>query len=239
MNKFKLLFGINKDETKKTCILTPILTREIRQVFNLPILKKGKLYKCADTDNFTLIRTGIGAPFVGDAVLYLADTPCENLILFGSCGLTAKSGQLDIGQLLLPKESLQLESFSACLTVSDPEIKNYSFDQYLLNKMLDYFPGHGLQTVRSATIGSLAMEEKLLERLLKKQVKTIDMEASAFFSAAELLKKKALALFYSTDIIQDRPLYQDLTPAEKERVRKAESKGAELLLTFTKLLSTS
>ena len=87
MSNFETLFGLKENQLKSTCILTPFLTKGMLESFNVNEIIKGSPYSCANSDTFTLIKTNVGAPFVGDAVLNLKDTYCSNIILFVLVGL--------------------------------------------------------------------------------------------------------------------------------------------------------
>ena len=102
MTKFETLFGIKESEIKNTCVLVPILPKSVLSLFEIKGLSRGKIYSSGNAENFTLINTGISALFAGDAALYLANTGCKNIILFGSCGLVRSSGNMTIGSLVAP-----------------------------------------------------------------------------------------------------------------------------------------
>ena len=53
--------------------------------FGINKFHKGKPYGSGLQEHFTLIYTGMGSTLLGDAVMYLKDSPCQNLILFGAC----------------------------------------------------------------------------------------------------------------------------------------------------------
>lgn len=58
-------------------------------------------------------------------------------------------------------------------------------------------------------MSSLKLEEDRHEWLIQQGVDVVDMECSAFFSAAQYAHLSALAVFYVTDIIKDRPFYKE------------------------------
>jgi len=112
MYTFKSLFGISAKEIKNTCVLTPFCTKFTLKAFGISQFHKTGLYASVNAKTFTLIKTGIGAPFVGDAVLYLEKTTCKNIILFGSCGLIPeRQNNMKIGDLVIPQSALDLENF--------------------------------------------------------------------------------------------------------------------------------
>ena len=82
MISFKNLFGVQPEEVQKNCVISPFLTKGLTDCLHVEELSKGKPYSAGQSDHFTFIHTQIGAPKVGDAVLYLEETACENIILF-------------------------------------------------------------------------------------------------------------------------------------------------------------
>jgi purine-nucleoside phosphorylase len=66
----------------------------------------------------------------------------------------------------------------------------------------------------------------------KKSVDVLDLECSAFFAAARYTGLAALALFYVTDVITDKPFYEPLKPDEKTRLFASMKKAAVIIRTF-------
>lgn len=226
------LFGQKIDQIKPTCILTPILPKGVLEKAGIPFLKKGKPFSSGNTENFTLIHTTIGASFVGDAVLYLKESPCKNLILFGSCGLVQKTDMLDIGSLVCPIQSASYESFSSLLNKhsTDPIIgqANRSFlEIFQITKN-----GLKLPSVNCASFGSVHLEPNYQKHLIQTNIDIVDMECSAFFQAAAHTGKKAIALFYITDIIGATSPFAPLPPAAQSAVNSGIDAGIDLLNEF-------
>jgi len=69
MDKFKSLFGIDRDAIQKTVVLLPFIPAGVLELLGIKKLSSGALFASASTHNITVIRTGTGASFVGDAVL--------------------------------------------------------------------------------------------------------------------------------------------------------------------------
>jgi len=205
MSKFLKLFGIRPQEVKKTCVLLPYLPKGALAGFGIKHLARGKLYRSGNSQNFTLIQTGIGAGFTGDAVLYLKETACRNLILFGSCGLVKKRRGLDIGSLVAPLKAYDYESFSRMLLEKGHKAKSFSADSGLARQLLRANPE--ILKVNCATLASLKLEEERAASLARQAVAVVDMECSAFFAAAKFLGVSAVALFYVSDIIRVKPFY--------------------------------
>jgi len=234
MTKFEALFGISKSEIQNTCILMPILNKAAILGFGIDKLHRGKLYTSTNTKNFTLINTGIGAGFNGDAVLYLAETNCKNIVLFGSCGLT--TGNSCIGNLVAPIKCYKMESFTDML-LKKTKPKIFYPDKKLLGDFLEFSdklcPGL-IQKVTCVTLGSLKLEEENIRLFKEKAIDIVDMECSAIFSAANYLGLKAMALFYVTDIINKKPFYMPLSAEDSSTLTGSIKNAADILYQFIK-----
>ncbi|MFH1791949.1 MAG: hypothetical protein ABH885_08235, partial [Candidatus Omnitrophota bacterium] len=88
MTPFRALFGADKAEIRTACILTPFLNRAFLAGLNVGRPAEGRLYKTVSGKAFSVIQTGMGAPFAGDCVLFLRETACRDIMFFGSCGIT-------------------------------------------------------------------------------------------------------------------------------------------------------
>lgn len=236
MTKFEVLFGIKEQEIKKYCVLLPILPKGILNYFEINKLSGGKLYGSASNDYLTLIRTGIGPAFVGDAVLYLKETACEKIILFGSCGLTAQKDNLGIGSLVAPFKCYSQESFSEMLSSHKLKRRVFYPHKGLLQDFLGFSCNSKIQRVTSATISSLKIEEKMTNAFLEQRIEVVDMECSAFFAASSYSGLPAIALFYITDILREKPFYTDLDAALENKLISSMRSGARRILEFTKRL---
>jgi purine-nucleoside phosphorylase len=215
MTKFETLFGVKESEIKDTCVLMPLAPKGALNEFGVKGLARGKIYSSANTPSFTLINTGMGAAFTGDAVIYLSDTNCKNIILFGSCGLVKSSDGLDIGSLVMPIECLSMESFTDML------LKKRGFETFYPDKdMVESFLNNnkGIRKVNCATLGSLKLEEENLGLFAEKNIQVVDMECSCLFSAARDKHLKTMALFYISDVINEKPFYEKLSPEDEIRI---------------------
>ena len=97
---------------------------------------KGRLYSSGNSKSFTAIQTGIGPGLSGDAALYLAETQCQNIILFGSCGLVKEEKDIDIGSLVVPEECYSLESFTEMLLQNKNNWQAFYGDKTLAENFL-------------------------------------------------------------------------------------------------------
>lgn len=231
MTKFEAIFGIKESEIKNTCILMPLVPKGAFNAFGIKNLSKGKIYSSGNAWNFTLINIGMGASFTGDAALYLSDTNCKNLILFGSCGLVKPSDGLDIGSIVTPVECYAMESFS------DLILKNHNFkafypDEALVGSFLK--TNKSVREVSCATLGSLKLEEDYMSLFSEKNIQVVDMECSGFFSAASQKNLKAMALFYISDIINEKPFYKPLIDEDRARLLSSIKEGIYSICSFIK-----
>jgi len=229
MTEFEALFGIKRTQVKKNCILLPLVQREIIDKFKIKKFSKGRLYAAADTPDFTLINTRVGAGFVGDAVVYLKETPCRKLILFGSCGLVKEKDGLTIGSLVCPSECYANESFSGMLLKEKIKPKVFYPHKGFLEEFLRSSQKQGVKKVICSTISSLKLEQDLLDSFTAKGIDALEMECSAFFSASGYAGLKAIAFFYVSDIIKKRPFYKTLEPALKTKLSAAIATAVELI----------
>ena len=116
MTKFETLFGMKETDIKNTCLLLPLIKKDMLYGLGIEKLARGRLYTSGNNSSFTIIHTGVGAGLLGDAALYLKNTDCQNIIAFGSCGLVDEVDDLNIGSLVTPSLSYSLESFTEMLS---------------------------------------------------------------------------------------------------------------------------
>jgi len=229
MTKFETLFGIKESEIKDTCVLMPLLPKNALSLFGIKDFQRGKIYSSGNAENLTLINTGVGASFAGDAALYLADSGCKDIILFGSCGLVKSSGNMAIGSLVAPIKCCAMESFTNML------LKNNGFKTFYPDKdMLESFLNDNkiVQKVNCATLGSLKLEEESGSLFTEKDIQVADMECSGVFSAGAHKHLKAIALFYVSDIINEKPFYSEFSPDDRLRVASSIASGVKSICRF-------
>lgn len=231
MTKFQTLFGIKESLIKETCVLLPLVRKDALAWLGAARLSKGKLYSSVNTKDFTLIYTGMGPALLGDAVLYLGGTACRNIILFGSCGLVKEEKDLNIGGLVVPGKCYSFESFTEMLLEVKKDRKIFYPDEELFENLLKF---KNTKMVTCATLGSLKLEEDYLGIFKEKKIEVVDMEASALFSAAKLVKRKAAALLYITDIINKKPFYEKLDDMDRTALLSSIKSASRLLCEFIK-----
>jgi len=231
MTKFETLFGIKESKIKNTCVLMPILPKSVLSLFGIKGLSRGKIYSSGNVENFTLINTGIGASFAGDAALYLANAGCRNIILFGSCGLVKSSGNIVVGSLVAPIECYAMESFTNML-LRNNDFKTFYPDKALVESFLNN--NKDVQKVSCATLGSLKLEEENMDLFAEKNIQVVDMECSSFFAAGTHKHLKTIALFYVSDIISEKPFYTEFSPDDKSRLLSSIASGVKSICKFVK-----
>jgi len=229
MTKFETLFGVKESEIKNTCVLMPLIPKDSLESLGVKNLSKGKIYSTGNSTSFTLINTLMGAAFTGDAALYLSQTNCKNLILFGSCGLVKPCENLDIGSLVAPIECYSMESFSDLL-LKNHNFKTFYPDEALIGSFLK--TNKSVQEVSCATLGSLKLEEDYLSLFSEKNIQVVDMECSGFFSAATQKNLKAMAIFYISDIINEKPFYRPLVDEDRVKLSSSIKEGIYSICSF-------
>ena len=234
MMRFQTLFGIKESQVKNTCILMPLLGKDTLKGLGVEGFSRGRLYGSGNSPFFTVIHTGIGAVLLGDAVLYLEETPCQNIILFGSCGLVKQEKDLNIGSLVVPDKAYSLESFSGMLLKDAKDWKVFHGDSVLLESFLNENKTHNIKKVACLTLSSLKLEEDYLDLFREKQIQALDMECSALFSASRHIGRKGMALFYVTDIIDKKPFYRALTREDKSVLSSSIKSATNILCEFIK-----
>jgi purine-nucleoside phosphorylase len=231
MTRFETLFGIEESAIKNTCVLLPLIPKGALNKFDVKNLSRGKIYSSGSTDTFTLINTGMSSALTGDAVIYLSGTSCKKIILFGSCGLVKPSAGLDIGSLVTPMESYSMESFSDLL-LKDKAFKTFYPDKALAESFLKTYAN--VQKVTCATLGSLKLEEENMPLFSEKKIDVVDMECSSLFSAAGYKHLKAMALFYISDILNEKPFYEKLSREDEMKLSSSIDSAIESICSFVK-----
>lgn len=234
MSTFETLFGIKESQVKDTCVVMPLLKRDSLDRFRVRQFLRGRLYGSGNSDSFTLIHTGIGPALLGDAVLYLGETRCKTIILFGSCGLVKQQKDMTIGSLVTPEGSYSLEGFSDMLLKEKRNWMAFYPDKGLIEKFLMVNKNHDIKKATCASIGSLKLEGDYTDIFKGKKIQIVDMESSALFAASKYIGKRAMALFYIADIINKKPFYRNLNAEEGLRLSSSINSAINSLCKFIK-----
>ncbi len=235
MSCFPALFGIKPSQIQENCILMPLLLPGILEKLKIKKLYRGKLFAAASTPKFSIVVSGLGPALTGDAVLYLKESPCKNIILFGSCGLVKEKPGLSIGSLVSPAKSHAHESFSQFLLEKNRKPEVSYPERKLFRRLMEFGQNRGLKEVTCATLSSLKLEEKMRRDFIKSKVDVVDMECSAFFSACGFSGIGGAAIFYISDIIKEKPFYRSLDPVSRIKLNQSIERATGLLCEFTKI----
>jgi hypothetical protein len=223
MDTFKKLFGVEKSLIKPDCILTPLNEVALFAGSRAGGRARGDYFRVADSPHATLIGTRYSL-LAGDCVLGLADSPCRNIYLFNCCGGLGD----EIGAAYVVRKAFDFEGFSSMLA-GKTEAACSLPDAGLAGEFFSY---SGLPGGTCATVGSLALEETHLPRFRALGVNCLDMECSAVFSAAKQVGKRALALFYASNRVPDKPWHEALDRRDTQRLGRSRKNLATLLLGF-------
>jgi purine-nucleoside phosphorylase len=194
---------------------------------------KGNPYASANNDVFTLIYTKMGAPFVGDAVLHLKETRCENLILFGSCGAVKQTPATNLGSIVIARKAYDFTNFSQLLAGNKKIFAAWDADKSLVDKLIKKGMAQDAALVNCATFGSFYLEEKYQKLLVQKDINVVDMECTAFFNAARHIKRKAAAFFYVTDILKKQHVFASLPLESQNKINASIAATQEIIMKFT------
>jgi purine-nucleoside phosphorylase len=231
MDTFETLFGVKKTDVQSTSVLLPLLSKDILKQFGVPRLSRGALYSAGNSDRFTLIRTGVGPALAGDAVLYLAETQCETVILFGSCGLVDPGTGLRIGSLLSPGKCYAAESFTRLLERDSRKWGAYYPDRKLHEQLLSAGGAGDIVTATCLSIGSLKLQDAVRDMIKEKAIGAVDMECASIFAAART-GLRAAALLYVSDIIGEKPFHAALSREESSVLTLSVRKAVRILCEF-------
>jgi len=233
IKNFKNLFGIDHRDLRKTAVLTPILRPGMLKAFGISEWRKGIRYSSGNSENLTLIETRVGPALTGDAVLYLENTDCRNLILLGSCGLVKKTAELDFGSLVLVARTFNMESFTDLLNQKDPSLCPAYPDRSQFRDFQALSAGK-ITSASCASLGSILLEPAYEKFFQKNRIDVLDMECSAFFSAAKSAKKAAVACLYVTDILPSPQLERPLTNEEQKILNLALSHAQRTIIEYSR-----
>lgn len=219
--------GINSKEIKKTCVICQASDHDLFSKLGKP--RKHNLFvaKIINYDKLTVISTKNNF-LVGDIVLCLKNSACENIILFGSCGGV---GNVKIADKLIVKKVLNFESFSEML-----EMKRTPDVYYPSTVLLEGFltkTKQDIKQVKCITTNSIILERTYKDWFDKNKIDAVDMECSSVFSAASAISKKAIAVFYVTDHVSiSNPFENELDDIQKEQLLKVRQELANSICDF-------
>ena len=182
----------------------------------------------------SVIRSGIGAPQAGDAVLALGCTACARIVFAGSVG--GLHPEMQIGDLMLPEFSYAGDGFCRYLEPDFPHADSF------LERV---FPDEALALAVSLPAARLAREagvalhtgpvfctDSILAQFDKLNYMVnelgcigIEMETAAVFKAARRVGIQAAALFSVSDVpVRNQSLFSGRSEAEQNRRKEIRDK---------------
>ncbi len=219
-------------EIQPTCILLP---SNDASLFSGIKPKKPQKFPFWSLVNGSLAGSGITlitTPYnllVGDSVLNLEETSCEQIFLFGSCG--GLPG-MNVGDRVLVKEAVNLESFTLMNKQNFHDLEFVPAPGNLSSNLFQFRKEAGLKEVIGATVSSLALEKKWIPILKNSGVSVMDMEASAVFSAASAIGRMAAAVLYVSDIVGSHTPGTFLSVSEHDKLKNSRKILAQFLLDY-------
>lgn len=159
-------------------------------------------------ENFTFIKTHIGAPVCTDVALALGLTACEKCIFVGSVG--ALDENMMIGDIAVPTVSLSGDGVSRYL-LSGSLGENDAFGREarpdaawneLLLKQTEWIAkaeNVRFHKVKNFSIDTVFAQFARIDEILALGCNTVEMETAAAFLAAEMAGYKMAALFSVSD----------------------------------------
>lgn len=221
---FKKFFGINPDKIKKNCLICQANDASLFIGKNSKTSSTGIFFKIDNSNHETVISIKNNF-FIADCVLLLKETPCENIFLFGPCGILAP---FKIGDKLIIEKAFNFESASAFLDFPS-DAKAYYPCKTLFKKFSSF---SRLKTSACATVNSLLLEKRHIPKLKELQISSLDMETSIVFSCAEKIGKSAIAVLYATDSPEKKPFFGKLEEHEKSALKCSRKQLAQILKSF-------
>ena len=229
MDRFEALFGTAAGAMGKCCLLLPVVTREMRAALCLPRLSRGALYGCGRVGGITVVRTGTGPAPTGDAVLHLAESPCRNVLLFGSCGSAGGPGTPAIGDLVCPPACIDPGGFPSMLRGARGARTVHYANSHLHAEIMKAGAAIGVRAATCFSTASLRLEEDTLGFLREGGAEVFDMECASVFAAARVAGLRAAALLHVTDVVGESPFYVPREPAQSAAIREAVERGLRFL----------
>lgn len=223
MNKekmFEYCFDANPGDFSENIIVTAFLSlKQFGRHCEIVKTFKGKLFsgvvakkndKC-----FTIIRSGIGKSLIRDAVMLLGVTPAKRVVFLGAAG---GLNNTIIGDIVLCVDN---RADKAYLKSAETFLKKHIKDEKVFKKGNIF------------TVNSLMDEtEENLHKIKKKGFIGIDMELSAFYGAADEIKRKAVGIVFVSDLPLEKPMYERLTEEEHKRYKNIVEESIYLSIEF-------
>ena len=227
MKTFQKLFSIDPKQIKQDVIITPFLSPNLFKQKPDATSKKGLFFEVLSEEKFSVVRCGMGTVFVADAVLYLRQTRCKRVYFLGSCGSVSS---LALGDVVVAQKAFAYESFTEIINNKFPKT-NVGPDKELIRSFQKYNKGK-YKEATLATVCSLCLEEERVFPFKKNNIQAVDLEVSAFYSAAKYSGLSALAILYVTDVVKEKPFYRKFTTGESELIRDSRTQAISMLCRY-------
>ncbi|MGE4384385.1 MAG: hypothetical protein AB7E39_00780 [Endomicrobiaceae bacterium] len=228
MAEISYYFGIKLHEIRKVCVICPVSDHTLFSCLGKSKQYSGLFARIINYDKATIISTKNNF-LVGDIILQLKNTPCENVILFGSCGGV---GDIKISDKIIVKKVFNFESFSEMLEMKrSPD--TYYPSTMLFEEFLSKSKDNDILQVKCATTSSILLEKAYNDWFDKNKINAVDMECSLVFSAASSINRKAIALLYVTDHITSAGLFDNqMEDAQKEKLLRSRQSLSKSICDF-------
>jgi len=229
----EVVFGARPEEVAEDVVLTPFVPlktfrrhlEEVTRELSPPFFYKGFTGTFGGR-RVTVVSTGVGPSRVGDCVGFLSLTHARRVLFAGAVGGLAD--QHRIGDFFLPSAAADGEGYtrfamgefastvgSARLILRPPGLGD-GLASWLAAQELSFHEGMVF------TVGAITLESRdNLELLARNRYAAVEMELSAFFSAASLHGLDAAALTYVSDLPLRSALWDEKGPSEREALRGA------------------
>ena len=182
----------------------------------------------------SFLRSGVGAPLTGDAVLALGCTPCKRILFAGSVG--GLGADMHIGDLMMPEFSIAGDGFCRYLQPGFPPqdcfLERNAPDEELFAALyraalpLAQQAGVALHTGPVFSIDTILAQFSILDDIINNLgCIGIEMETAAAFKAARMVGIPAAALFSVSDVpVKNQSLFSGRPQEEKEYRKEIRSK---------------
>ncbi|MBU0683442.1 MAG: hypothetical protein ABIH85_06095 [Candidatus Omnitrophota bacterium] len=227
---FKFCFSIEPSVFPDTAVITPFIPVKNFEKNSKRITSfKGRVYSGVilekNKHRFAVIRSGMGASFAGDAVLFMKNTSIRRIIFAGACG---GLGETRIGDIVLCDKAFDGETFSkyhlpdfSMKQVFDKGTFKSANREYLkLAETFLFAKLNEIGTVRTGTvfsIGSLLAETRQnLSEIDAQGFLGIDLELAAVYHAATASRIAAIGLIFVSDLPRTKPLWGNMTALDKK-----------------------
>jgi len=221
--KFEKIFGQKRKDIAETLIISPFFSAKLfsGKLTNASRFK-GMLYHGLSATvhgkKITYINTGIGQSMIADCVLAQSNKQIKKIIFLGAAGAIS---DFKINDCILVErvffDTEYFNNFGLSFNAAASR-KNFGADAQLSTQCLKHAvrKKFKLHPARMISLQSLwQQDEKLLQRLRKQKIQTVDLESALFYATASAKKISAIALCYVSDQPNVKPYWRELTSAQR------------------------